>query len=217
MLDTPPTRNALDFLDAPQRLSAFIDSRALSFFLAPSRFGLKVLGRGTGVVFSVMQRATGVDLLKDLSDFFSSFGGMTEGFRERAERVNRLLTDHRSAFVLVTSPRRDSIDEARFFHRRLHGAGLPLRRGGGQPRPRGRRAREWGELEKLVGAELAAKVEDAARAEAGLAERDRQNLDQLKRRLGRKPLIEVPLLPGDVHDLDGLRRMGDTCFQTGAE
>ena len=116
VLDTPPSRNALDFLDAPQRLSAFIDSRALSFFLAPSRFGLKVLGRGTGLVFSIMQRATGIDLLKDLGEFFASFGGMTEGFRERAERVNRLLCDHRSAFVLVTSPRRDSIEEARFFN-----------------------------------------------------------------------------------------------------
>jgi hypothetical protein len=74
-----------------------------------------------------------------------------------------------------------------------------------------------GELEKLVGAKLASKVTDAARAEAGLAERDRRNLDQLKRRLGRKPLIEVPLLQGDVHDLDGLRRMERHLFQTGAE
>ena len=218
VLDTPPSRNALDFLDAPQRLSAFIDSRALSFFLAPSRFGLKVLGRGTGVVFSVMQRATGVDLLKDLSDFFSSFGGMTEGFRERAERVNRLLTDHRSAFVRVTSPRRDSIEEARFFHRRLMEQDFPFAGAVANRVHVGAEAGAGnGELEKLVGAELAAKVEEAARAEAGLAERDRQNLDQLKRRLRRKPLIEVPLLPGDVHDLDGLRRMGEHLFQTGAE
>jgi anion-transporting ArsA/GET3 family ATPase len=213
VLDTPPTRNALDFLDAPQRLSAFIDSRALSFFLAPSRFGLKVLGRGTGVIFSVMQRATGIDLLKDLGDFFSSFGGMTEGFRERAERVNRLLSDHRSAFVLVTSPRRDSIEEARFFRRRLAENDFPFAGAvANRVHVGAANGAADGELQKLVGAELARKVTDAAQAEAGLAERDRQNLDDLRRRLGRKPMIEVPLLAGDIHDLDGLQRMGEHLF-----
>jgi anion-transporting ArsA/GET3 family ATPase len=214
VLDTPPTRNALDFLDAPQRLSAFIDSRALSVFLAPSRFGLKVLGRGTGVVFSIMQRATGIDLLKDLSDFFRSFGGMTEGFRERAERVNRLLCDHRSAFVLVTSPRRDSIEEARFFHRRLMESDFPFAGAVANRVHTGTSVDGASdELQGLVGAELAAKVTEAAKAEAALAERDRQNLDELKRRLRRKPLIEVPLLAGDVHDLDGLWRMEEHLFR----
>src|SRR5919197_465913 len=104
VLDTLPSRHALDFLDAPRRLSRFIDSRSLQLFTAPGRFGLRVLGRGTGVVFSVLGRATGVDVLEDLSEFFRSFGGMVEGFRERAERVNALLGDSRSTFVVVTSP-----------------------------------------------------------------------------------------------------------------
>jgi anion-transporting ArsA/GET3 family ATPase len=213
VLDTPPTRNALDFLDAPQRLAAFIDSRALSFFLAPSRFGLKVLGRGTGMVFSVMQRATGIDLLNDLSDFFRSFGGMTEGFRERAERVNALLRHHRSAFVLVTSPRLDAIDEARYFHRRLVEADMPFAGVVANRVHTGVAAGDAGaELEPLVGGELAEKVEAAAAAEAGLAERDRLNLAALRRRLARKPVIEVPLLEADVHDLDGLRRMDEYLF-----
>jgi anion-transporting ArsA/GET3 family ATPase len=213
VLDTPPTRNALDFLDAPQRLSAFIDSRALAFFTAPGRLGLKLVGRGTGVIFSVMKRATGIDLLQDLSEFFGSFGAMTAGFRERAERVNQLLRDHHSAFVLVTSPRRDAIEEARYFHRRLLEADMPFagvvanRVHSGAPA-----AGAGDELEPLIGAELARKVEEAADAEAGLAERDRQNLDELRRKLRRKPLIEVPLLEGDVHDLDGLRRMDDHLF-----
>jgi anion-transporting ArsA/GET3 family ATPase len=213
VLDTPPTRNALDFLDAPQRLAAFIDSRALSFFLAPSRLGLKVLGRGTGMVFSVMQRATGIDLLKDLSDFFRSFGGMTEGFRERAERVNALLRNHRSAFVLVTSPRRDAIEEARYFHRRLVESDMPFAGVVANRVHTGTGAGDAGaELEPLLGDELAGKVEAAAAAEAGLAERDRENLEELRRRLGRKPLIEVPLLDHDVHDLAGLRRMDEYLF-----
>jgi anion-transporting ArsA/GET3 family ATPase len=213
VLDTPPTRNALDFLDAPQRLSAFIDSRALSLFLAPSRFGLKVLGRGTGIVFSVMQRATGIDLLKDLSDFFRSFGGMTEGFRERAERVNRLLCDHRSAFVLITSPRRDAIEEARYFHRRLKESDFPFAGAVANRVHTGTGVDGASdELRSRFGAKLAAKVAEAAEAEAALAERDRENLDELRRRLGRKPLIEIPLLAGDVHDLDGLWRMEEHLF-----
>jgi anion-transporting ArsA/GET3 family ATPase len=213
VLDTPPTRSALDFLDAPQRLSAFIDSRALSFFLAPSRFGLKVLGRGTGLVFSVMQRATGIDLLRDLSEFFGSFGGMTAGFRERAERVNALLRDHRSAFVLVTTPRRAAIEEARWFHRRLMEADMPF---AGVVANRvnvaAGAAGADSELERLLGGELARKVVAAATDEAGLAERDRRNLDELRRRLGRRPLLEVPQLDHDVHDLAGLRLMDRHLF-----
>ena len=91
VLDTPPTRNALDFLDAPRRLSRFIDSRSLSFFLAGGKVGFGLFGKGTGMLFSVMKRATGVDLLQDLADFFNAFGGMADGFRERAERVDALI------------------------------------------------------------------------------------------------------------------------------
>src|SRR5262245_32282260 len=91
VLDTPPTRNALDFIDAPKKLAAFIDSRTLQAFTTPGVLGLKVLGRGSGMVFSVMKRTTGLDLLEYLSTFFSSFASMTEGFRERAEKVNARL------------------------------------------------------------------------------------------------------------------------------
>src|SRR5204862_1242332 len=90
VLDTPPSRNALDFLDAPERLSRFVDSRSLQFFMSPGRRGLGLLGKGTGLLFSILKRATGIDLLKDLSDFFNAFGGMSEDFRARAGAVNRL-------------------------------------------------------------------------------------------------------------------------------
>ena len=111
VLDTPPSRNALDFLDAPRKLSEFIDSRSLSLLTAPGRLGLKVLGRGSNVAFSVMKRATGIDLLQDLGEFFRAFGDMTDGFRERAGRVNELLGARSTSFVLVTSPRREAIEE----------------------------------------------------------------------------------------------------------
>jgi anion-transporting ArsA/GET3 family ATPase len=214
VLDTPPTRNALDFLDAPRRLSEFIDSRTLQLFTAPGRVGLKVLGRGTGVAFSVMRRATGIDLLEDLGEFFRSFGDMTEGIRERAGRVGDLLADSRTAFVLVTSPRRDALEEAAFFHHRLMDAGLPfagvvanrVHQAGGPSDP--------AELTELLGEPLARKVSRTYEEERRLADRDRENLAELRVRLGRKPMIEVPHLHDDVHDLDGLRQMDEYLFRS---
>src|SRR4029078_12753437 len=98
----------------------------LQAFTAPGVLGLKVLGRSSGMVFSVLKRATDIDLLEDLSTFFSSFGSMTEGFRERAEKVNALLADSRSAFVLVTSPRADAVEEGGWVHHPLLAAALPF-------------------------------------------------------------------------------------------
>jgi anion-transporting ArsA/GET3 family ATPase len=214
VLDTPPTRNALDFLDAPKKLAAFIDSRSLQFFTAPGALGLKIVGRGSGLVFSAMRRATGIDLLEDLSTFFRSFGAMTPGFRERAEHVNRLLADSRTAFVLVTSPRSDAVDAAAFFHRRLLDAGLPF---AGVVANRVHNVEEApgdiaAQLEPEVGDELARKVAEAYADERRAAEGDRASLDRLKRRLGRRPMIEVPHLDDDVHDLDGLRRFDEYLF-----
>src|SRR5947209_3748211 len=91
VLDTPPTRHALDFLDAPQRLARFVDSRSLQIFLRPGRLGLRLVGRGSGLVLGLLKRVTGVDVLTDLSEFFTSFGDMATGMRERAERVGELL------------------------------------------------------------------------------------------------------------------------------
>jgi anion-transporting ArsA/GET3 family ATPase len=214
VLDTPPTRNALDFLDAPKRLSTFIDSRALQLFTVPGRVGLRVLGRGTGLVFSVMRRATGVDLLEDLSEFFRSFGDMAQGFRERAERVNALLADSRTGFLLVTSPQRDSVEEAAFFHHRLLDAGLPfsgvvVNRMHQLLEHNGRVAEE---MEALVGERLAHKVVRNLDDYRRLGERDRQNLELLRKKLGRKPMITVPHLDDDVHDVEGLARMNEYLF-----
>ena len=167
VLDTPPTRNALDFIDAPKKLSAFIDSRSLHFFTAPGFLGLKVFGRGASVLFSVMKRATGVDLLEDLAGFFRSFGDMAGGFRDRAEGVNHLLSDSRTAFVPVTSPRVDAIDEAVFFHRRLLDAGLPFAGVvANRVHPGLSEEDPAAELEQLVGGALAAKAFRHARRRA---------------------------------------------------
>jgi anion-transporting ArsA/GET3 family ATPase len=212
VLDTPPTRNALDFLDAPRRLTEFVDSRTLQLFTAPAGIGLKLLGRGTGVVFSVMKRATGIDLLADMGEFFRSFAGMTEGFRERAGLVNELLADDRTAFVLVTSPRRHALEDAVWFHHRLAEAGMPfagvianrVHQGGGESDPE--------RLASLLGDDLAGKVLRTHETQRRLAERDRAGLAELRKRIGRKPIVEIPHLHDDVHDLDGLRQMDEYLF-----
>jgi anion-transporting ArsA/GET3 family ATPase len=216
VLDTPPTRNALDFLEAPERLSRFVDSRSLKVFMRPGRLGLKVLGRGTGMLFGVLRRVTGVDLLHDLSDFFQSFGDMAQGFRERAARVHELLGDRRTTFLLVSSPRRDAVEEAIFFRRRLREWDMPF---GGAVVNRvhtlaveGEEPDE-GELVELLGEELGRKVAGNLAEYEALAALDRKNVDRLGRELGRRsPPILVPHLDDDVHDIAGLIEMNQYLF-----
>jgi anion-transporting ArsA/GET3 family ATPase len=138
VLDTPPSRNALDFLDAPRRLSRFIDSSSLKFFLRPGRLGLKVVGRGGGLLFGVMKRVTGVDLLSDLSEFFGSFGDMADGIRERAERVGELMADRRVTTFLVVTARPDRRGD--LLHPPAARERDAVRRRDRQPRPRPGRA-----------------------------------------------------------------------------
>ena len=219
VLDTPPSRNALDFLDAPDRLSRFIDSRALHFFLAPSRTGLKLFSRGTGLVFSVMKRITGVDLLQDLSDFFSSFGGMAQGFRDRAKAVKQLLADDRTTFLLVTSPAHEAIEEAKFFRDKIEEAGMPF----GAVIVNRMHEEEPGQDDLAgLGPELAQKVEANFEDFHALAVRDRQNVEELTGDMGDLPLILVPYLDDDIHSLEGIEAInshlfGEAVAQTGAE
>src|SRR3954453_13690004 len=126
VLDTPPSRNALDFLNAPQRLKGFFGGRAVRMFLRPAGLSGKVLGRGTGMVFSLLKRVTGVDLLQDLSVFFRPLGGMIDGSPGAAARVGALLEDPATTFLIVTSPRHDPAEEAIHFHRKLAEASMPF-------------------------------------------------------------------------------------------
>jgi anion-transporting ArsA/GET3 family ATPase len=210
VLDTPPTRNALDFLDAPERLNRFIDSRSLRFFLSPS---VKLFGRGSGLLFSALRRVTGVDLLRDLSDFFRAFADMSEGFRVRAERVATLLGSDAATFVLVASPRRDAIDDAIYFHDQLLERSMPF---GGVVVNRFHNVGGGGDRVDLVaalGKDLAAKVDAAYADYQVLASRDRANLGRLTQRLTGEPVIVIPELDGDVHDLDGLALMVEHLYR----
>jgi anion-transporting ArsA/GET3 family ATPase len=206
VLDTPPSRNALDFLDAPERLTGFFHGRAIKVFLRPAGLGGRILGRGTGVAFALLRRVTGVDLLEDLSVFFRALGGMIDGFAARAERVGKLLSDPGTTFLIVTSPRHDPVAEAIFFHRKLRDAGMPF---GGLVVNRMHAAPEVDGavpdgLAEALGEALAGRVATSARELAALAERDAANVERLRERMGDPPLVVVPEREDDVHDVDGL-------------
>ena len=211
ILDTPPSRNALDFLDAPDRLTAFFQGRALRLFLAPTGLAARVMGRGTGVVFAVLKRVTGVDLLQDLSVFFRSLGGVVDGFAERAAGVKELLADPATTFLIVTSPQREPVDEAIFFRGKLREASMPfgglivnrVDPGVGEAEPLDP-ARTEAELAGPLGPALARKVAQTVADAQVLAERDLAAIARLRAELDERAPILVPHLDGDVHDVDGL-------------
>ena len=126
VVDTPPTRNALDFLDAPGRLTRFLENRVFRLLLMPGRASLKALTVATQALLRTISKVAGSEIVEDAIAFFRAFDGMEEGFRERARLVEELLADPGTAFVLVAAPRRDSVDEAGYFADRLAKAHQPV-------------------------------------------------------------------------------------------
>jgi anion-transporting ArsA/GET3 family ATPase len=217
VLDTPPSRNALDFLDAPDRLTQFFEGRALTLLLRPAGIAGRLLGRGTSVAFSLLKRVTGVDLLEDLSVFFRSLSGMMDGFRERAARVSELLSDPGTTFVLVTSPEREPIEEALFFWRKLRAARMPF---AGAVVNKVHSELPAGDadldLDSALDEKVAARVGQSVRDHGVLARRDRANIERLRKQVGGE-LILVPQLDEDVHDAVGLAELGGYLFATADE
>ncbi len=224
VLDTPPTRNALDFLDAPKRLTQFIEGRSLGVFMKPTGLAARVAGRGASVALSVLKRIVGFDLLADLAEFFNAFSGMVDGFQERAKRVNKLLSDPSTSFLVVCGPQGEPIDEAVYFHRKLVEAKLPF---GGvivnkvhypAERLRGDGADLPAALAERLGDEdLAQRVAENFADYQALAERDARNIDRLAAELRTKGVIRVPYLDEDVHDLAGLGEINRYLFASSAE
>ncbi len=214
VLDTPPSRNALDFLDAPERLTGFFEGRALRVLLAPTGLAARLVGRSTSVVFSVLRRVTGVDLLEDLSVFFRALGGLLDGFRERARAVGALLADPATTFLVVASPEREPAEEAVFFRGELRRAGMPF---GGllvnrvHPPVEAAQALEAA-LAGPLGAGLAARVAAAVDEARTLAERDAEAVERLRVEVGDPDPVVVPLLEEDVHDVAGLERVARHLF-----
>jgi len=205
VLDTPPTRQALDFLEAPDRIIGFLDSGALRIALKPwfdreghlrgaSRFG--PVGRSVEHFFD---RVVGLSLLRDMAEFFQAFGPLYAGFRERATEVAALLRASRTVFVLVTRAEEERIPETLFFARRLVESGHrlgPLVVNMRHPEPARDRARGT------------VSPDDGDGLMAWLGARDRRGLDRLRARMATHPVIDLPLLaeePTGLSSLDHLR------------
>jgi len=222
VLDTPPSRNALDFLDAPGRLTSFLEGRALKAFIRPTGIGMRVLGRGAAPLLAALRRVTGIDLLNDLTTFFGLLGDMTEDFSFRAAQVEKMLHADTTAFLLVTSAQTEPVKEAIWFSRTLDESGLPFA-GAIVNRVHhdmlGDSAAEDIEsaLVEPLGPALAARVSENFGDYHVLARRDERNVARLRDELGNRPLLLVPQFDDDVHDVEGLLRIHRYLFATERE
>lgn len=217
VLDTPPSRDALDFLDAPDRLSRFLDGRALKVLLAPGGVTRGLFGRGAGLMFAVFARVTGVNLVGELSGFFGSLAGLTDGFRERARGVEQLLRDPHTGFFIVTSPEHEPAREAEFLHAQLAReqmsfGGLIVNRVHDQGLDGHTPEQVTELLSDQLGAKLAARVAENLADFDVLARRDRNTVTRLSEALGDRDPLLVPYLDGDVQDLRGLAAVAEHLY-----
>ena len=217
VVDTPPSRSALDFLDAPERLSSFLDGRFIRLMLAPARGPAKLMTAGFGLITNALTKILGGQVLKDLQTFVSALDTVFGGFRQRAQRTYALLQADGTAFLVVAAPEPDALREAAYFVERLSEdrmplAGLVVNRA--SPVPTGTLSAD----EAMAAAERLRK-RDPESLTAGLLRlhADQKRMVEREARLRERfatahPQVAtavVPALAGDVHDLDGLRRIGD--------
>jgi anion-transporting ArsA/GET3 family ATPase len=207
IVDTPPTRNALDFLDAPRTLARFLDHPVFKLMMMPTRRGLRVLSIAAQPLLRSIGKVIGTEVLADALAFFQAFDGMETGFRNRADEVIALLHGETTRFVLVASPRVDTIDEARYFADRLEdkdlvvGAIIVNRATPDFGEPTGKRPRRLAD---------AALYDNQAQLHA-LAVGERAQIAPLVADTGRQPTW-VRLLPGDVHELEALDTIRSLLF-----
>ncbi len=219
VLDTPPARNALDFIEAPRRLTGFLEGRALQALARPTGFGLRLLGAGAAPLMSGLKRVTGVDLVSDITTFFGLLGPMTSVFSERANAVEALLRSAQTAFVLIASAQATSIDEALWFRTTLEAGGLPFAgvvvnrfhhdlSGGVEPAALTAPLTELLDGDADLAARVAANFDDYHR----LAVRDARSLSRLTAGLDGEPVLTVPQFDGEIHDVEGLVRIHEYLF-----
>jgi anion-transporting ArsA/GET3 family ATPase len=201
VLDTPPAHNAAEFLSAPGRLTAFLGGGALQALLRPSGIGMRLLGIGAAPVLAALKLVTGVDLISDLTTFFTLLGGMTEQFNQRATRVEQLLHAPDTAFVLVTTAQDRPLGEAIWFRQTLLDARMPFR---GAIVNRVNRPSSPGEVALDLPPDLGAAVAACETDHAVLAARDGANIARLRTAFSGEPILQVPDLTEDIHDVEGL-------------
>jgi len=209
VVDTPPTRNALELLDAPQRLTSFLQNRIFRALLTPTKAYLKAVSLATRTLLSTIGNVAGAELLDDVLTFFQAFAGMEEGFATRAQEIHEQLRNPSTGFVLVSSPRSDAIAEATFFDGRLNEAGLstaglvinrvyPMFIDGSIPR----------RLTSKKKGDLGVLVENLARA-MEISTQEAAACSGLVEAVAPAPVALIPLTIDEVHDLTGLARLGE--------
>lgn len=225
IIDTPPSRNALDFLEAPNRLSDFVGARLLSWLAGPSRLGWRALNVAATPFARMADRLIGSDVLAELAVFVREIQGLYGGVRERAAEVYRLLRSRETGFVVVTTLEPEPFAEAEFFCARLRDYGMPLGavavnrvlppaltdRGGvaaATTLVEDRAVPAWmaGELDEPVRPEVPRRLGDAHLTLHRLAERQERQLSRLGS-LGRVPVVRLPLAEREVVDVDGLAQL----------
>lgn len=217
VVDTPPSRSALDFLDAPERLSSFLDGRFVRLLLAPAKGPAKLMTAGFSIITNALTRVLGAQFLKDLQTFVTALDTVFGGFRQRAQQTYSLLKADGTAFLVVAAPEPDAMREAEYFVERLSEDGMPLAGlvvNRASPAPAGALSAD----EAATAAERL-RQQDAHSVAASLlllhADRVRmvEREGTLRRRFAtahpQVATVVVPALAGDVHDLGGLRRVGD--------
>ena len=201
VVDTPPTRNALDFLDAPRRLTRFLGHRLFQMLLMPTRAYLRAVSVATQALLRTISKVAGTEIVHDAVAFFQAFEGMEEGFRVRADDMRRLLAKTTTAFVLVTAPRADTVEEAGWFADRLNESELAV---------------EGLVVNRLhptfpAGSDLAALVDNLQSYQA-VNEREESACAALVAQVAPSPVARVPLLDVDVTDVEGLGLVADHVF-----
>ena len=216
VVDTPPSREALDFLDAPKKLTNFLDHRVYRWLVTPARGGLKVLNFAAQPILRTIGRVIGADVLADAVDFFRAFEGIEDGFRRRAYQVDALLRSGDTRYVVIASPRSDTVNEALYFTEQLSRAGvttsgLVINRlqpvfGRGSSKSATANAKK---AEKDGDARLATMHSNLAHLRA-IAEAEETSIAPLLETLSHVPVARVPQRPVDVHDLAAISEIGTT-------
>ena len=206
VVDTPPSRNALDFLDAPGVLSRFLEHRIFKLAMLPTRSGLKIFGAAAQPIFRAIGRVVGSDVLADSLAFFQAFSGMETGFRERADEVVELLRAERTSFVVVASAKRDTITEAVWFARQLEEQGV-----GVGAAIVNRLHPEFVEVDLPAVPELVDLCDNVTELRA-LRSAEVEALVPLVDAVEPAPVAMIPLLGDDVHDLDTLDQIAAHLF-----
>jgi anion-transporting ArsA/GET3 family ATPase len=216
VVDTPPSRSALDFLDAPERLSSFLDGRFIKLLLAPTRGPARLMTAGFSIVTHALSRVLGAQVLRDMQTFVAAFDTLFGGFRQRAQKTFELLQADGSAFLVVAAPEPDALREAAYFVERLSEddmplAGLVVNRA--SPTTSGSVSAEEAmaaaqRLRKHDPESLTAGLLRLHADRLGLTEREAMLRGRFEAAHPQVPTAVVPALAGDVHDLDGLRQVG---------